>query len=205
MSARSFLSIVSAVAAFYVLGGGAIAQVVDPALASSIRLRGLKAESIRTPDYSPRVPGVSTSSPKKEWLQVGCEYDVAPDWIDEITFTYHVLLKARSAKDVGPAGKQFNLFRGQVTYVNVPKGNKLKSAIYLDPNTFFRYGAVERVAVQVSMMGQVIATESVPVDRDAWWERAAPMSHPLLPHTLTPFREVNPDEFGTVKPAVVPN
>ncbi|MFO1490859.1 MAG: hypothetical protein U1F87_08130 [Kiritimatiellia bacterium] len=190
-----------AIAGLTLLAAAAV-QGQQPAEASrEIRVKPPKASPASTPEYDVRVKGGgSNSSPNSNWLEVEAEFDTAPAWTDEVTFSYYVLLKAKSKEDVGPAGRQYNLFRGEVTYVDVPKGRGWKSNMFLPPSTFRRYGDVEKVGMQVKLKGVIVSEESVPAAKSRWWEEH-PVKGQLLPRNLTHVN-VNPDANPTIRPAV---
>ena len=166
-----------------------------------IRIKPPKASPASTPEYDVRVKGGgSNNSPNSFWLEVESEFDTAPEWMDEVSFTYYVLLKAKKASDVGPGGRQYNLFRGEVSYVDIPKGRGWKSNMFLPASTFKRYGDVEKAGVQVKVKGVIVAEESTPASRTRWWEEH-PVKGALLPRNQTPFINVNPDANPTVRPA----
>jgi hypothetical protein len=171
-----------------------------------VRVRSVKAETIGSPEVDIRITGGgSPNQGKRPWLRIRAEYDTAELWSDEITFTFYALLKAKRQEDVGPTGKQFNLFRGSVTYVDVPKGSRHYSDMFLHPDTYTRFagadkGAVEKVAVVVSVGGQMAAVLSDPADNRRWWDEHAPMPATLLNLEQTPYLLLNLDDHHQIKP-----
>ena len=61
---------------------------------------GLGSEGlVQAPEYS--FKGYASESGRvRPWGRVRCTYQTKPDWIDELVFTYHVLLKADDPDDV---------------------------------------------------------------------------------------------------------
>jgi hypothetical protein len=110
------------------------AQRAAPVPASrDIGVREPKGESVSTPEYDVRVSGGgAVRSASSSWLRVETEFTTQPLYMDEVTFTYYALLKAKKPEDVGPGGKQLNLFSGEVSYIDVPRG-KWKSNMFLPP------------------------------------------------------------------------
>lgn len=170
-----------------------------------IRVKPPQATNISTPDYDVRVKGGGSqvTSPNSSWLIVESDFDTAPAWMDEVSFTYYVLLKAKKPEDVGPGGRQYNLFRGEVTYVDIPKGRGWKSNMFLPPTTCQRYGTIERVGVQVKVKGVIVAEESTPTARNRWWEEH-PVKGQLLPRNQTPYVFVSPDANPLIRPVASP-
>lgn len=182
---------------------GAQAQENAPAASEMIRLRGISAEAISSPNYSYTLRGMSTSNDgRANWLRVMAEYDTAPDWIDEITFTFYVVLQGD--EDDLPAGvtSRNNLFSGSVTYVHVPTARRMVADLFLDPNTFARFGRPTYSAVVVTINGENAAGMAEPASSAAsqWWTRETPNEIPLLTRKETPFALVEHDRLPTIKP-----
>ena len=188
-------------AGFAVLGGMVPASWGQQQYAGGgqqLKLRGVEAKSTETPEYDVRVRGAGGSNKSKnEWLEVRAEFDTAPRWVDEVTFKYYVLMEARSAEDVP---RKLNLFTGSVTYVNIPKGNRYRSAIYLDPFTHKRYGKVKSVAVEVVQQGIVVDMDTDAKVQSKWWTQIPnPIPGRLLTKNDTPFAFVDYDEYPMIK------
>ncbi|MFO1520477.1 MAG: hypothetical protein U1G05_00200 [Kiritimatiellia bacterium] len=179
----------------------AAVQGQQPAEASrDIRVKPPKASPASTPEYDVRVKGGgATVPPNSNWLEVEAEFDTAPAWTDEVTFNYYVLLKAKTKEDVGPTGRQYNLFRGEVTYVDIPMGRGWKSNMFcpldLPPLRRHREGgdagqAQGRDRLRgVGSRRQELLVEEHPVKGAA----AA---------AFDPHVNVNPDANPTIRPAV---
>lgn len=125
------------------------------------------------------------------------EYETAPEWIDELEFTYYTYLEDQSSKNA-PL-----MFRGVVTYVNVAKGKHL-SDMFLHPATIVRRGLVKQIAVVIKHKGVVVAKSSTS-PKDNWWETLgySPVDGELLTRAQTPFAFVDYDAYEAIKPAVV--
>lgn len=180
----------------------ASAQSPQPPASQFIRLRELNAEPINSPHYDVNLRERSPQRDgRREWLQVIAEYDTALEWTDQITFTFYVALKG-DPKDLPEGSKPTNVFSGTVTYVNVPKGSKQLVDMFLDANTFERYGEVFAVAIEVQLNGENAAFDTEPKNLAArrWWETETPNAIPLLPRSETPFQMVEIDRQGTQQP-----
>ena len=147
-----------------------------------------------TPEY--QVKRNNANARVKNWYQVAADYETKPEWLDEVEFTYYVLVK--NAKP-GNGPKQ-SLFKGSVTYINVNEG-KHRSDMFLHPNTVARYGEVQAVAVLVSVQGRVVAMESEPKSTQRWWEQLTPVDGLLLSRDKTPFAPLYFDDYEPVKQA----
>lgn len=164
----------------------------QPPAARPINIRSIKGGKVATPQY--QLLKGQTMARTRDWFQILTQYDTAPDWIEELTFTYYVLVRDRQAAQRTPV-----LFRGEVTYVTIQKGRHM-SDMYLHPSTLARYGDVEAIAVLVTFKGQLVAMESQPPSQERWWERLAPVDGFILNRMETPFAMINFDDYEAIKP-----
>lgn len=155
-----------------------------------MRIRKMTPSTEKTPIYTVR--GSASSMRQPDWWRVVVEFETAPDWIDELEFTYYVYMKDQSNKNAEI------MFRGAVTYVNVEKGKHM-SDMFLHPSTVARLGRVEQVAVVVKARGAVVATESS-AKTPNWWDRFSPVDGVLLNRAQTPFSFVDFDSYEAIKP-----
>lgn len=170
---------------------------MPPALAQGgpasklVRIRGIKMQKQRTPEY--QVNRVQMSSGKvRNWMQIQVAFDTAPEWMDQIDFTFYALVQSKDGN------RGFTLFRNSLSYVNIEKGSH-ESVVYLHPSTLDRYGDVERVAVIMRVNGQVAAIESDPESNQRWWEQLSPVDGYLLSRLETPFALINYDNYPAIK------
>ena len=156
-----------------------------------IRIRRMTPVKEKTPVFRTAVASQS-SARQPDWWRVVVDFETAPDWLDELEFTYYVYMKDQSNR-----GAEM-MFRGVVTYVNVPKGRH-QSDMFLHPSTLARLGNVEQVAVVVKSKGAVVGTEST-AKTPNWWERFSPVDGVLLNRSQTPFSVIDYDLFNAIKP-----
>ena len=158
-----------------------------------LRIKDIDSRKMPTPEYKVD-RGQLQSRKVKQWFQISCDYDTAPDWIDEANFTYYALLKGKDSKN------PWSLLRGQLSYVNVERG-KHESVVYLHPSTLARMGSVERVAVLIYVRGQLVGIESKPTSNERWWEQAQPKDGFILSRMETPFAMLSFDNYESLKAA----
>ncbi len=173
------------------------ARAQAPAAAQSpLAIRKIAGGKAETPEY--QIKKSQFSARTRQWFQVIVDYDTAPDWLDEATFTYYVLVRAKRAE---PGRNPLSLFKGEVTYINIERGRH-KSDIYLHPSTVARFGDVERVAVVVNVGGRLVAMDGQPsgTAQQRWWEQLSPMDGYLLNRMQTPFAMLNFDDYEAVRP-----
>jgi hypothetical protein len=79
------------------------------------------------PDYRAALTGLGNRSTAltKKCLEIETEFDSAPDWADDATLKYYVVIgRRRVAK----------LFGGEVTCISVKGGMRHLSAMFMHPN-----------------------------------------------------------------------
>ena len=172
------------------LASGQAPAPVAPGAGDMIRIRKMTPVKEKTPTFETSVRGQAPVR-RPDWWRVVIDFETAPDWIDELEFTYYVYMKDQSNKNAEM------MFRGAVTYVNVPRG-KHQSDMFLHPNTLARLGSVEQVAVVVKNRGAVVASEST-AKTPNWWERFPPIDGVLLNRSQTPFAYIDYDSFNAIK------
>ena len=174
------------------IGGGSNGGIAG-AGSDIVRIRKLNApEKVKTPVFRTAVQG-QASAKQPDWWRVAVEYETAPDWIDEMEFTYYTYIEDQSNKGA-PV-----MFRATVAYVNVAKGRHM-SDVFLHPNTIARMGLVKQIAVVIKVKGVVVATEST-ATKPNWWDGFPPVDGVLLNRSQTPFAFIDYDLYEAIKPA----
>lgn len=183
-------------ASFFIQGAEQSFAQQPAAPAVPLIIQKITPAKVSTPEYQLRKSQMVGRT--RDWYQIVVDYATAPQWVDEATFTYYVLvLNKKAEQGVNPR----TLFKGEVTYINIERG-KHKSDIYIHPSTASRFGEIERVAVQVSVGGRMVAMEGVPANtvQQRWWESFSPQTGYLLNRKETPFAMINFDDYEAIKP-----
>ena len=174
----------------------ALAGLVLGASAQGIRPGDVKIDKItpslqKTPEYQIQ-GGQAKRSKNAEWLEVEVEFQSAPELIDELTFSYKILINKQ-------------LVSGEVTHVAIPKGREHYSVAYVAPRALEALmkgkqvtpGSIEGVWVEVSKQGQVIA-------RDQTAKIALPnvpvLQGLVLNKSQTPYSVLYWDRYEALKP-----
>ena len=171
----------------------AAAQTLRPE--DVLRIRNLDAQMVRAPEY--HATNTSPTRRQREWLEIRVDFQTRPDWIDELTFTYYVVLQNRRPE---PNQPEFTLYTGQSAYVNIARTNDGRSTVYVHPSTVERFGRLYRVGVVVTSAGRTLAMESAPTGEGRWWEQLPPQQGYVLSRMETPFAMVNFNDFEMAKP-----
>ncbi len=171
------------------------AQVPDAGNGPTLKIRTIRQQLVAAPDYRSLIMGAGSRSTtlSEKWLRIETEFDSTPEWADDVQVKYYVLLGS---------GRDTRMFVGDVTYVNVAKGPRHVSAMFMHPNTVQRYGNgdVQSVAVQIFHRGQLIDQDSAPASRQRWWEGYTPVPGYLLTPQQTPWSIISYDRYEALKP-----
>lgn len=148
---------------------------------------------VKTPDFKSDV--AETVYQFRDWARISIPYETEPEWIDELEFRYMVLVKH-------PKTEALTIFTTTVTYIDVAKGKRHVSTVFLRPGTLDRYGAVEWAGVKVYIKGKdaPVAMTQFPDDQRPWTAAIPAREGVLLNRAQTPFALVAIDNYETIKP-----
>jgi hypothetical protein len=98
---------------------------------------------------------------ERRWIVLEAKYTTYDMLVDQLTFTWHVLLETKSAttKDKEALAKRspYSYFSQTVTYVNIPKGSHAAS-VCLHPSYLEQYGEPKAVGLVITdSKGNVLA------------------------------------------------
>ena len=209
MAAKTFSSFARALA---LAAGAAALLFVDAAFAqarpaasprAALRIKEMakpgKASLVASPDIDGKVRSSGRPGRGKRWAMLDVQYETAPEWIDEVTFTFYVL-----CQDVKT--KEYHFFQTAVSYLDIAKGEHVAAAM-LPPNAVARYGEPISFGVEITIDGEKVATQSAGVGGEAWWgasldklgDRVRRHSGYLKDRSQTPFGVTHVDEYEAVR------
>lgn len=151
-SFTSFLFALGAAASLTVTASAQVPVVVGP---QNIKVNKIQPAVLSTPEFSVNIPNKRSESLK--WLELEVEFEIDKvEIVDELTFRYTVYLNGK-------------LYTGEVTHVNIPKGNNRYSVMYMSPRSLDRatggkalnQGMIENVSVVVEKQGQKLAEKTL--------------------------------------------
>lgn len=166
-----------------------------------------KTAMVRTPEFNANVTGGQPKISKRprEWALFEVKYATGAKWMDELSFTYHVMTKGKDddGKDV------YSYYTLTLRYINIPKGDHM-SCVALSPSMVERYGEPVSLALEiVGKDGTVLASQSesiVNYPTKEWWKDANVLDKPqvsrrtgLMDRSKTPFALVNADDYEVVQ------
>ncbi|MGF1656334.1 MAG: Amuc_1102 family pilus-like protein [Verrucomicrobiales bacterium] len=150
---------------------------------------------IKTPNYTFRGDDKRTPSPL-EWMEVEVEFQAEPEFTDELTFRYYILMNQQ-------------LMVGEVTHANIPQGTSLFSVAYVSPRSLARIMAgqriistsIDQISVEITRQGALLATKDwkdgfVP----QWWNQLPQVQGMVLRKSDTPFAPLWWDRYEAEKP-----
>ncbi len=163
-----------------------------------------KQSLVSSPDVDGKVksPGHINRGQNWKWAMLEVKYETAPEWIDEITFTFFVLCQ-------DPKTKELHLFQTAVSYIDIEKGDHFAAAM-LPPNAVKRYGEPVSYAVDITLDGESVAQEALGMGvakGNIWWpasierlgDRVKRHSGYLKDRSQTPFGVTHFDEYEAVR------
>lgn len=129
------------------------------------------------------------------WLEVEVEFTALPEYTDELTFRYYVLVNGK-------------LLTGEVTHVNIGAGRDLRSVMYVSPKTLVRLmgnrpvaaNSVQNIAVQLVQQGAVKSELSAErTDAPGWFAALPHVAGQVLNKNETPFASLYWDRYEQIK------
>lgn len=173
------------------------APVACPQVRSSteFQLTKITKNLVSTPQFAYTGAQQYPTNQRDRWLEVEVEFTAAPEFTDEITFKYFILLNGR-------------LLTGEVTHINVAAGRESRSVMYLSPRTLARFmgnraitpNAVENIAVQIVQQGEIKSELSLARGPAQWYAAMPQVSGFVLNKNETPFAPLYWDRYEQIKP-----
>lgn len=172
-------------------------------LASEIRAQNRTAEFqitkinrdlITAPQYA--YSGAEQKREARErWLRVEAQFSAAPDFTEELTFKYYILLGDK-------------VLTGDVTHVNILAGREHYSSIYVPPHVIafvmqnrpVNSTSIGNIAVQLLQEGEVKDELSLNRARPQWYASLPALPGMILKKSETPFAPLFTDYYEQVKP-----
>ena len=162
-----------------------------------------------TAEYSVSFGPKNKKVPKnKEWLELEVSFSwqpkaTKPEFLDELTFNYYILLNNKSRENPG-----VTLLTGTVTHVAIPQAKGLNSVMYVSPRTLERFfegkipstasSAITDVGVIITKQGQTVA-EARWKGRGQWWSALQQVNGYVLNKNETPFAPLAWDYYEAIK------
>jgi hypothetical protein len=151
---------------------------------------------VATPQYTYGGAQPYNIDQRGRWLEVETVFAAAPEFTDELTFKYYILLNGK-------------LLTGEVTHIHIPAGRELRSVMYVPPQTMTRLmgnrpvaeTAVQNIAVLLVQAGAVKSELSLGRAAPRWYASLPAMPGFVLNKNETPFAPLYWDRYMQIKAA----
>jgi hypothetical protein len=150
---------------------------------------------VSTPQFAYTGGQQYPANQRDRWLEVEAEFAAAPEFTDELTFKYFILLNGK-------------LLTGEVTHVNVASGRENRSVMYVSLRALARFlgnraltpTSVQNVAVQILQKGALKDELSFQRAPGQWYAGLPALSGFVLNKNETPFAPLYWDRYEQIKP-----
>ena len=158
------------------------------------QLNKISRNLITPPQYTYTGAQQYQTNQRDRWLEVEVEFGATPEFTDELTFKYFILLNGK-------------LLTGEVTHTNVAAGRDNRSVMYVSPKTIARLMAgkpmnatsIQNIAVQVVQQGAVKSELSLERGAPQWFAAMPQVAGFVLNKNETPFAPLYWDRYEQIK------
>ena len=162
--------------------------------APDFQLTKITKNLISTPQFAYTGAQQYQSNQRDRWLEVEAEFAAAPDFTDDLTFKYFILVNG-------------TLLAGEVTHSNIAAGRENHSVMYVSPRTLARFNnnrpvtqtAVQNIAVQIVQQGAIKGELSLLRAPAQWYVAMPKVTGFVLTKNETPFAPLFWDRYEQIK------
>jgi hypothetical protein len=170
------------------------AQSFGQSRATEFQLTKITKNLVSTPQFTYTGAQQYPTNQRDRWLEVEVEFSATPDFTDELTFKYLILVNGK-------------LLTGEVTHVNVAAGRENRSVMYVSPRALARFlgnaavtpNSIQNVAVQITQKGAVKTELSFNRAPGQWYAGLPAISGFVLNKNETPFAPLYWDRYEQIK------
>ena len=149
---------------------------------------------ITPPQYTYTGAQQYQTNQRDRWLEVEVEFGATPEFTDELTFKYFILLNGK-------------LLTGEVMHTNVAAGRDNHSVMYVSPRTLLRLmgnkpvapTSVQNIAVQIVQQGAIKSELSLDRVQPQWFAAIPQVAGVVLNKNETPFAPLYWDRYEQIK------
>ena len=162
--------------------------------AADFQLTKITKNLISTPQFTYTGAEQYQSNQRERWLEVEAEFAAGPEFTDELTFKYFILVNG-------------TLLAGEVTHSNIAAGRENHSVMYVSPRTLARFNnnrpvtqtAVQNIVVQIVQQGAIKSELSLLRAPAQWYVAMPKMAGFVLNKNETPFAPLFWDRYEQIK------
>ena len=134
-------------------------------------------------DFEQKSPSVVSGSRNKRWGVFDVSFATTPDWVDDATVTFYVMLQNPKA-DPKKGERPMSFFTLTLSYADVARGKDHKVGAVLQPAALLRYGKPIGLAAKISVGGKEVAAKAEGEGRlktaEKWWEDPKIVNAPVV-------------------------
>src|SRR5437660_4830528 len=168
--------------------------MAQPRGAVDFQLLKISTNFLSSPHFTYTGADPFQADQRERWLEVEVTFACAPEFTDELTLKYFILVNGKS-------------LTGEVTHVNIPAGRENRSVMYVTPKTLQRLmlgrtvtnNAVQNTAVQLIQGGAVKDEVSLARAQPQWFAALPQISGFVLNKNETPFAPLYWDRYEQIK------
>ena len=161
---------------------------------TEFQLTKITKNLVSTPQFAYTGAQQYQTNQRDRWLEVEVEFTAAPEFTDELTFKYFVLLNGR-------------LLTGEVHHINIAAGRERRSVMYVSPQTLARFmgnraltpNSVQNIAVQIVQQSAVKDEISIVRSQPQWQAGLPQVPGSVLNKNETPFAPLYWDRYEQIK------
>lgn len=170
---------------------GALAQVRP---ASDFQITKITKNLITNPQYTYNGAEQYQANQRDRWLEVEVEFAAAPEFTDELTFKYFILINGK-------------LLTGEVTHGNILAARDNRSVMYVPPSALSRVSnnrpvtpaSVQNITVQIVQQGAVKDELNLMRAPAQWYTTIPALNGLMLNKNETPFAPLYWDRYVQIK------
>lgn len=164
--------------------------------AADFQITKISKNLITAPQFSYTGAQQYQTDQRERWLEVEVEFASAPEFTEELTFKYFILINGK-------------LLTGEVTHTNIAAGRDNRSVMYVSPRTLARLmgnravasNSVQNIAVQIVQQGAVKSELSQDRAAPQWFAAMPQVAGFVLNKSQTPFAPLYWDRYEQIKAA----
>ena len=165
-----------------------------PRAGTEFQISKISRNLVTTPQFTYTGAQQYQANQRDRWLEVEVEFGAAPEYTDELTFKYFILLNGK-------------LLTGEVTHTNVAAGRDNRSVMYVSPKTIARLmgnrpvtaNTIQNIAVQIVQQGAVKHELSLERAQPQWFTSVPQVAGFVLNKNETPFAPLYWDRYEQIK------
>ncbi len=191
---RGFAAIAWTIGCVWALWFSLGASAQTPRETGDFQLTKINRSLVQTPIFEFSGGQDLREDERDRWLVVEAEFSAAPEFTDELSFRYFVLINGK-------------LLSGEVTHVNIAAGRENRSVMYVSPRALARLvsnrivieNSIQNIAVQIVQQGVVKSELSMGRAHPQWFADLPKTSGFLLNKNETPFAPLYWDHYEQIK------